>query len=736
MWQRLKRFLSRCLPDPETLALMGRSWRVAGWLLLAIMALSLLSVAPNLYGLLGVLAIFCLLLLAAGVFWLLLRGLARLSGAERWGLLLLVVPLAPILFDARLFAAAYLTLLICLALIAVGVRRLVTERLRSGVAFALLGGLPLLALSVALVLDGWRADESLAWEPPAPAPALVAGNPALPGSFAVLERSYGSGSDPHRPAYGAEVSWTSEPVDGSLLLDGWEGLAGWARSGYWDASADALPVQGRVWLPDGDGPFPIVLIVHGNHEMSDYSDVGYGYLGELFASRGFITVSVDENFLNSGLSDLLGGPVGGLEEESDARAWLLLEHLKQWRTWTADPGHPMYGKADLDAVVLIGHSRGGEAVSEAAVFNSLERYPDDGTLAFDYGFGLRGVIAIAPVDHQYNPRDLPTTPADLSYLVVHGSHDSDVDAYVGSALYARLRLDGCSDCFKAGVYLLGANHGQFNTSWGAFDSPQPYAWLLNTQPLLDGAVQREAAKVFFSAFLEAVVNGKEDYRRFLARPELGAGWLPEALRWLNVYRDARQVVLADYEEDAALSRASAGGAISTTGLTLWREAEVPLRWNDQDSAAVLIGWTSEEAEAPSYAIAIEDSNWLRPRASLAFAAAMGAEAPGELEDFEPPASLDFLVELEDAAGNTAQVPISRQRLLYAQVDPVMYKFEVLAGGPDSEVVFQRYSFALEEWRRANPALDISSLVTVRFLFPKASPATVWLDDVVLSPEGY
>ena len=40
------------------------------------------------------------------------------------------------------------------------------------------------------------------------------------------------------------------------------------------------------------------MIVHGNHLMTDYSDPGYEYLGNLLASRGYIVVSVDENFLN------------------------------------------------------------------------------------------------------------------------------------------------------------------------------------------------------------------------------------------------------------------------------------------------------------------------------------------------------------------------------------------------------------------------------------------------------
>ena len=90
-----------------------------------------------------------------------------------------------------------------------------------------------------------------------------------------------------------------------------------SRKKYWGFDPKAFPINGRVWYPDGAGPFPLVLIVHGNHNMKDFSDPGYGYLGELLASRGFILASVDENFIN-----------GGLRGENDGRGWLLLEHLE------------------------------------------------------------------------------------------------------------------------------------------------------------------------------------------------------------------------------------------------------------------------------------------------------------------------------------------------------------------------------------------------------------------------
>ena len=110
-----------------------------------------------------------------------------------------------------------------------------------------------------------------------------------------------------------------------------------------------------------------------------------------------------ENFIKSSISALVNifADRPGLKEENDARGWLLLEHLAQWRDWNEESSHRFQGVVDMDRVALIGHSRGGEAVGIAAAFNALDRYPDDATLDFDFDFNLRGVIAIAPVYGQY-----------------------------------------------------------------------------------------------------------------------------------------------------------------------------------------------------------------------------------------------------------------------------------------------------------------------------------------------
>ena len=132
---------------------------------------------------------------------------------------------------------------------------------------------------------------------------------------------------------------------------------------------DKLPLNATVWIPEGTGPFPLVLIVHGNHDMAEFSDPGYLYLGELLASRGFLLATIDENFLNSGL---FHDP----PKQQAVRGWMLLEHLKLWRDWSKDPDNPLHVAIDFNQIALMGHSRGGEAVATAALFNTLAYDPD------------------------------------------------------------------------------------------------------------------------------------------------------------------------------------------------------------------------------------------------------------------------------------------------------------------------------------------------------------------------
>ncbi|CAN5691018.1 hypothetical protein BH10PSE5_BH10PSE5_15200 [soil metagenome] len=354
-------------------------------------------------------------------------------------------------------------------------------------------------------------------------------DPGAPGPYRVRHLTYGGGTDRYRPEFAAKASFRSHPVDGSKLDVDWKGLGGKLRTAYWGFDAKAFPVQGRVWAPEGPGPFPLVLIVHGNHDMEDFSDEGYAYLGDLLASQGFIFVSVDENFLNSSLADMVNPFKRRAGAENDARGWLLLEHLAQWRGWNADPKNPLYGRVDMDRIGLIGHSRGGEAVAVAAAFNDLDRYPDDATQRFDYRFRLGAIAAIAPADGQYKPRARPTPLRDVNYFVLQGSLDGDVTSFMGSSQYSRDELTGAVPAFKASLYVKDADHNQFNTTWGRNDLGLPFEFLLNERGLLKPAAQRQIAKVYLSAFLQDTLMGRDGYRPLFQDPRRGAAWLPGAI---------------------------------------------------------------------------------------------------------------------------------------------------------------------------------------------------------------
>ncbi|MDF1505876.1 hypothetical protein PYV61_23190, partial [Roseisolibacter sp. H3M3-2] len=417
---------------------------------------------------------------------------------------------------------------------------------------------------------------------------IAAPDPTQRGAFAVRTLTYGSGTDRRRAAFRDSVTMRTRAVDASPFVS-LEPAAAASRKKYWGFDAKAFPVNGRVWYPDGPGPFPLVLVVHGNHDMKDFSDPGYGYLGEHLASRGYILVSVDENFLN-----------GGIRNENDARGWMLLEHLKAWRRFADSVDSPLRGKVDMQNIALMGHSRGGEAVAVASAFNRLKHYPDDATVTFDYGFPIKALVAIAPVDGQYRPAGQGTPLENVSYLLLHGSHDGDVSSYNGLRQWERVRYTDGGPWFKSAVWMYRANHGQWNTVWGNKDNGKLSARFLDLRGLIAPEAQRKMALVFMTGFLEASLRGKREYLP-LFRDHRGAGdWLPDAM-YQTAYADASVKPLTSFDTRIDVTRGAAPGVtIRGDSLSTWREAELPMRWRDNTYRiwGAWLGWNNAPAPAP------------------------------------------------------------------------------------------------------------------------------------------
>jgi dienelactone hydrolase len=643
------------------------------------------------------------------------------------------------------------------------------------------GVLALLAIGGAGGLAWWLfwpgSDPYMEFQKPVPAAAvapLAAANPGLPGPFKVSTLFYGSGTDRRRAEFREKVSLKTKPVDARKLFKGLTGFKAKVRKWYWGFGPKELPLNARVWYPEGPGPFPLVLVVHGNHQSEQYSDPGYAYLGELLASRGFILASVDENFMNSSWE-------GGYSGENGARGWLLLQHLAAWRQWSQTPGNPFYGKVDMGNIALMGHSRGGEAVVHAAAFNHLARFPDDGSVTFDFNFAIKTLVAIAPIDGQYQPANEDAPVQNVNYLVLQGTHDADVSWFAGYRAFRRLKFTDGNYWMKAGVVAYRANHGQFNTVWGSFDSGPPINLILNQKPvLLGGEEQRRIAKVYIAGFLEATLHGRSEYVPMFRNYRAIEKWLPATV-YFTQFEDSNYRRVADFEKTIDLTQTSIpGGRQQGENLTVWRQQE----WKSRDNwpykkKVALIGWNNEEpkdaakdkakqaAKPAAYAVTLPEGlarDWrLSDTARLVFSVADTAEDPNpklpdddtaqagkgktkdeakqkapeekkgkEKERKEP---IDLTLELTDAAGIAARLPLSS----VAAIQPVpkmrWTKWDYLEARfykKPAEPVFQTFEIPLALFLKAEPKLQPAKLKSIRFIFDRTKSDVIAIDAIGFS----
>ncbi|WP_312127006.1 poly(ethylene terephthalate) hydrolase family protein, partial [Lysinibacillus boronitolerans] len=408
-------------------------------------------------------------------------------------------------------------------------------------------------------------------------------NPAKPGSYSVKKLTYGS-PNTYREEFNQKNSLLTKPVDASDYVEKWSSI----RTITLGFGPDAMPLNGHVWYPEGKGDFPLVMIVHGNHLMTDYSDTGYEYLGNLLASRGYIVVSIDENFLNaSPYNDLF--LVSPLVNESPARGLLLLEHLHTWKEWNSTKNNLFYQKVDMEQIALIGHSRGGEAIAIAAAFNEMQHPPNNGNVRFDYNFSIRSLISIAGTDGQYLPAGKPIPLKNVNYLALQGAHDMDVNSFDSTNQQNRISYTNKEDYMNASVYIYGANHGQFNEEWERGDGAGTANQLFNLRQIMPRDHQETIAKVLISAFLDSTLKEKKQYKEIFKDLGYAKEWLPDTL-YINNYYDSQTSLLATYNEDIDLNTTTVpGGKLSGENLKEWKEEKVKMKLKEADYSAVHLG---------------------------------------------------------------------------------------------------------------------------------------------------
>ena len=583
-------------------------------------------------------------------------------------------------------------------------------------------------------------------------PSIQAENPTLEGMYDVAYLTYGSGENKRRPEYDQDADIKTRTVDVSVFAYV-TGRNAAFRKKFWGFDFKQAPLNARVWYPEGDGPFPLLLMVHGNRLMTDFSDPGYGYLGELSASRGFICVSIDENFFNS----LHFGPIFS---ENDARGWLILKHLELWEKWNHSDDNPFHNKVDMNNIALMGHSRGGDAVYIAAAFNKLEHWPDDANIVFDFDFNIKSIICLGPVDGQYKPSGKSTPLENVNYLVLQGGHDAAAYYFQGKRQFDRLRFTDDNYWFKSSLYIYRANHNKFNTNWGDYDFGLPFKLWLNQKPLLEGEEQRQIATTYISSFLETTLQDKKEYMPLFKNQQSAIQWLPEDIYYTR-FEDSNFMPLCTFEEDIDLNTGSIKG-IKTAGkeLLVWNESLVGLRhpWEGTYNTGLAIGWRKyaerDKSEViPSYTISLPDSLALQWKINngnaIMFSLAPTQYPPPplpfeiqqnlpeeQIEEIDEIAPFDFSIEIcmLDSSHNPVKLPLSD----FAYVPPVLtskytkFKDESIEYYSDTEITYQTFEIPFSAFANKDNNFDASAIKEIKFVFDRAESGIVIIDQIGFS----
>ena len=478
---------------------------------------------------------------------------------------------------------------------------------------------------------------------------------------------------------------------------------------YLEYDLGHVPLEGRVWYPADGENCPVLFIAHGNHEITTQSYLGYAYLGEYLASHGYVVVSVDQNACNM------------LTGENDGRAVLLLEHIGVLLEYSQEAGNPLQGRIDPESIAIAGHSRGGEMAATAYLFNGYDCYPENGAVDFDYHYKIKSIIAIAPTVNQYKPADHSVKLEDVNYLLLHGAADRDVTRFMGMAQYENVSFTGAGDYLKTALYIAGANHGQFNSLWGAYDQAGPFASLLNVESLLSQADQQQIARLFVKVFLDVTLRGDQTNRDLLTDWDSFASQLPRTV-YVQCYETSRFTAIADFEEDSDLTTAAGKGVtLSADGVRLWTEELVNFAGDTAyDTHALRLNWQGPA----SYTLALPETDLTGQ--TVSFAISDQDSAAVERGAYR---LVDAVVELRDGAGGTASARLSQFATVYPVLPVRTDKLDFLFDTCSYKAAFATVSIPAAAFVPDGQGIDLTRVVELRFRFENSGQ--VRLDNIGL-----
>lgn len=350
------------------------------------------------------------------------------------------------------------------------------------------------------------------------------------------------------------------------------------------------PIRGWIRFPQealqaakAKARFPIVVMLHGNHSADDPSYRGYDYLARNLAQHGYVAISIDANAINGFEYAWMtpdGKPIPDEYSRGDAssvsRGQLVLgtlDRLKQIDE-SGGPGllSMLQGKLDFERVGLMGHSRGGQGLSNAVKFNvqrdsvteralkaQLKRTPSlfDTYPDLKAALNSSGVLdeklfgqAVKALNIVYSPEANTVRPyqfragmwlaptnfegtvglSNIPLAVLLPSCDGDLRDLQGARTFDSNRYgfdyDGAS---RMQVLVRGANHNFYNTIWtgddaergpnhaqyGPFGVPDPYCDASRDHsPRLTPEDQRRGGLFLVNSFMRYFVGSEAAFQPY------------------------------------------------------------------------------------------------------------------------------------------------------------------------------------------------------------------------------
>jgi acetyl esterase/lipase len=133
---------------------------------------------------------------------------------------------------------------------------------------------------------------------------------------------------------------------------------------------------GQLRVPEGEGPFPVVMLIHGGCWLSDFDYVYMSHLAAAITAGGYATWTIEYRRL---------GDSGGGWPQTFLDAGNALDALR-----TIAPAH----RLDLQRVAAAGHSAGGQLALWLA---ARPRLPASSDIRGRDPLPLRGAIGLAAI---------------------------------------------------------------------------------------------------------------------------------------------------------------------------------------------------------------------------------------------------------------------------------------------------------------------------------------------------